>query len=180
MKRRLPLPSPSMAVAFTALAVALAGTGYAATSLPVNSVGTKQIRNGAVTGPKIAKNAISGAQVKAGTLTTANLASSAKTNWAEVSATGQIIKSSGGITVSHPFTSGYYVHFPTSRLGHGVLTTVVWTGSKDVSSTVICSNNVQGTPCDPPFGTDSHYVYVETDTAAGVRVNRAFYIVTTP
>lgn len=104
-----------------------------------------------MTGPKIAKNAISGAQVKSGTLSTANLASSAQIQWAEVSATGQIIKSSGGITVSHPFTGGYYVHFSTSRLGHGVLTTVVWTGSKDVSSTVICSKNIQGVICILPF-----------------------------
>ena len=46
----LPLgrPSPAMVVACTALVVALGGTGYAATQLPTDSVGQKQLRNGAV------------------------------------------------------------------------------------------------------------------------------------
>jgi hypothetical protein len=46
-------PSPAFVVACIALLVALGGTSYAAFSLPKNSVGTKQIKNGAVTGPKI-------------------------------------------------------------------------------------------------------------------------------
>ena len=37
------------AIALTALFVALGGTSYAAFSLPAGSVGTKQLRNGAVT-----------------------------------------------------------------------------------------------------------------------------------
>ena len=41
-------PSPALVVACLALAVALGGTGYAAMVLPANSVGTKQLRNGAV------------------------------------------------------------------------------------------------------------------------------------
>jgi hypothetical protein len=42
-------PSPSMVVAFIALLVAMAGTGYAATTLPANSVSTRQLKNNAVT-----------------------------------------------------------------------------------------------------------------------------------
>lgn len=45
VKRHL---SPSMAVALAALLVALSGTAYAASQLPKNSVGSKQIRSGAV------------------------------------------------------------------------------------------------------------------------------------
>lgn len=41
------------AVAYLALFVALGGTSYAAVSLPANSVGTPQIRNGAVTPAKL-------------------------------------------------------------------------------------------------------------------------------
>jgi hypothetical protein len=41
-------------VASLALFLALGGVGYAATQLPKNSVGTKQLKNGAVTGKKIA------------------------------------------------------------------------------------------------------------------------------
>ena len=47
-------PSPAMVVACVALVVALGGTGYAAFRLPSGSVGTKQLRNGAVTRAKIA------------------------------------------------------------------------------------------------------------------------------
>jgi hypothetical protein len=41
-------PSPTLLVALLALFVALAGTGYAAFKLPRNSVGSRQIRTGAV------------------------------------------------------------------------------------------------------------------------------------
>ena len=37
----------SVIVAYVALFIALGGTGYAAMSLPANSVGTGQLRNGA-------------------------------------------------------------------------------------------------------------------------------------
>ena len=63
MTRRLPRPSPALVVACIALFVALSGFGYAAIKLPRNSVGTKQLRNSAVTGKKIAKNAVTGAKV---------------------------------------------------------------------------------------------------------------------
>ena len=49
------VPSPAMVVACAALAVALGGTGYAALKLPRNSVGTKQLKNSAVTNRKLAR-----------------------------------------------------------------------------------------------------------------------------
>lgn len=66
LKRR---PSPSMVVAFIALLVAMAGTGYAATALPTNSVGSKQLKNNAVVAAKIKMNAVNGSKVKNGSLT---------------------------------------------------------------------------------------------------------------
>jgi hypothetical protein len=51
-----------------ALFIALGGSSYAAFSLPKNSVGTKQLRNAAVTASKIAKNAVGSAQLKDGSL----------------------------------------------------------------------------------------------------------------
>jgi hypothetical protein len=69
-----------MVVAMIALAVALGGTGYAALVLPANSVGTKQIKDGAVanrdlhpqavTGDKVANNSLTGAQINLSTLGT--------------------------------------------------------------------------------------------------------------
>jgi hypothetical protein len=46
-------PSPGLVVASLALAIALGGTGYAAVVLPANSVGTKQLKNGAVVASKV-------------------------------------------------------------------------------------------------------------------------------
>jgi hypothetical protein len=45
-------------MATIAVFIALGGAGYAATRLPKNSVGTKQIKNGAVTGAKISLSTI--------------------------------------------------------------------------------------------------------------------------
>ena len=58
MKRRLRAPGPALVISLLALLVALGGTTYAATSLPRNSVGTAQLKNGAVTKTKISKKTI--------------------------------------------------------------------------------------------------------------------------
>ena len=69
MKKRLKPPSPALVLAVVALFVALGGTGYAALRLPRNSVGTIQIRNGAVINPKIRNGTILGSKLKNGTVT---------------------------------------------------------------------------------------------------------------
>lgn len=61
-------PSASMLVAFTALFVALGGVGYAAVTLPRNSVGRAQIQNNAVNYRKIATGSIGYARINAGTV----------------------------------------------------------------------------------------------------------------
>jgi len=58
-----------MVVAVVALILALGGGAYAATSLPRNSVGPTQIRNGAVTAAKIRGNSINSAKVRDRSLT---------------------------------------------------------------------------------------------------------------
>jgi hypothetical protein len=62
MRKRF-LPSPAMVVACLALLVALGGTSYAAIKLPANSVGTKQLKRGAVTGVKVKSNTLTGTQI---------------------------------------------------------------------------------------------------------------------
>jgi hypothetical protein len=58
-------PSPAMVVACIALLVALSGTGIAAVgALAPNSVGTAQLRTGAVTNPKLASGAVTSAKVQ--------------------------------------------------------------------------------------------------------------------
>jgi hypothetical protein len=55
---RLRRPSPSMLVALLALFVALGGGSYAALQIPRGSVGTNQLKNGAVTSPKVRNNSL--------------------------------------------------------------------------------------------------------------------------
>jgi hypothetical protein len=50
-------------IATLALFLALGGGAYAATQLPKNSVGTKQLKKGAVTGKKVAANTLTGANI---------------------------------------------------------------------------------------------------------------------
>jgi hypothetical protein len=57
-------PSPAMVVALIALFIALGGGAYAASRLPRHSVGTRQLKRGAVTGGILHKNAVTSAKVK--------------------------------------------------------------------------------------------------------------------
>ena len=71
-KRRFTAPSPALVISLIALFVALGGTTYAATSLPSNSVGTKQLKKNAVTGPKIKNNAVTAAKLNTKGVTVPN------------------------------------------------------------------------------------------------------------
>ena len=69
LKSGLKAPSPAFVVSLLALFVALGGTTYAATSLPANSVGTKQLKKNAVTAAKIKNGAIVASKVNPAGLT---------------------------------------------------------------------------------------------------------------
>jgi hypothetical protein len=73
---RMGRPSPALVLAFVALFVALGGTGYAALTLPKNSVGSKQIKRGAVKTLEIANNAVTGAKVRQRSLTASDFQAS--------------------------------------------------------------------------------------------------------
>jgi hypothetical protein len=59
-------PSPAMVIAIVALVVALGGTGYAAVTLPANSVGTAQLKKDAVTSLKVKNGSLLRGDFKAG------------------------------------------------------------------------------------------------------------------
>jgi len=61
-------PSHSTIVAYLALFAALGGTTYAATQLPRNSVGPRQLQASAVSSSKVLDHSLTGADFKAGSL----------------------------------------------------------------------------------------------------------------
>jgi hypothetical protein len=66
------------ALGLLAIFIALTSSAYAIASLPAGSVGTKQLKTGAVTGSKVAKNTLTGANIRAATLGTVPTADHAK------------------------------------------------------------------------------------------------------
>jgi hypothetical protein len=60
--------SPALVVSCLALLVALGGTGYAAIALPPGSVGTKQLKNGAVVASKVKPRSLLARNFKPGQL----------------------------------------------------------------------------------------------------------------
>ncbi len=120
------------------------GAALAAGKLGKNSIGTKQIKNGAVTGAKIKKGTITGSQInlaklgtvpsaaKAETATVASTAANAQNSnnlggapasayeprpqWALVRSDGTILAQSGGITINNAFVSSglYFLDFGMS------------------------------------------------------------------
>lgn len=71
-QRQWRAPSPALVISLIALFVALGGTTYAATNLPKNSVGTKQLKKNAVTAVKIKKGAVTATKIDAKGLTVPN------------------------------------------------------------------------------------------------------------
>ena len=65
-------PAPAMIVAVIALLVAMGGSAYAVSNLPPNSVGTKQLKDGAVTSAKLRNGAVTAKKVKMGSLLPSN------------------------------------------------------------------------------------------------------------
>jgi len=61
-------PSPAIVIAVIALFVAMGGSTYAAVNLPANSIGTKHLKNGAVTALKVKKGSLLASNFKAGQL----------------------------------------------------------------------------------------------------------------
>jgi hypothetical protein len=86
-KFRLKAPSPALVVATVALVVAMAGTGYAAFK-----VGTKNIKNGAVTTKKLHNGAVTTKKIKDGAVTAAklDLGGASPAAFARVSAAGAL------------------------------------------------------------------------------------------
>jgi len=128
-RRRWHRPSPSVAISLLALFVALGGTSFAAVDavLPKNSVGSVQLKAGAVTNAKLAADAVTAAKVKDGSLGKAELAPGtlpAAGPGGQVWASG-FLKQDGVLSpgarniasVTHPATGQYHLDFETPAAG---------------------------------------------------------------
>jgi len=108
-------PSPAMIVAFIALFIAIGGSSYAVTRLPAKSVGSKQIRKGAVRTTHLAKGAVTGAKVKDGSLSGADINLGSLSGVTPANATHAGV--AGGLDAvrpEHPLVVG----LPVPRLAH--------------------------------------------------------------
>jgi hypothetical protein len=84
------------ALGLVAIFIALTSSAYAITSLPANSVGTRQLKNGAVTGKKVAKNALTGANIQSATLgTVPNAGHAISADHATSAATASFVRITG-------------------------------------------------------------------------------------
>ncbi len=81
-------------ISLLALFVALGGTSYAAFSLPPGSVGTRELRNGSVTNGKLAKRAVTAANLDPRSIA-GHIA-----DWAQIRADGHVVSSSPRASVS--------------------------------------------------------------------------------
>jgi hypothetical protein len=130
MNRLLRLrPSPAMVVACAALFVSLGGVGYAAITLPKNSVGTKQLKRNAVNSAKVKKHSLLRSDFKRGQIPRGpqgaqgiqgiqgpkgDPGTPATRLWAYVSATGTLRGGSGVVASSRDSIGDFRVTFNQS------------------------------------------------------------------
>jgi hypothetical protein len=94
---RRPSISPSMVVALIALAVALGGTSYAATKLAPRSVGSKELKKGAVTRAHLRNGAVNGAKIADDSLTGKDVAESSLGQVPSAAVAANTVNASGAL-----------------------------------------------------------------------------------
>jgi hypothetical protein len=124
----------SNVIASMALFIALGGASYAAIKLPANSVGSKQIKDGAVGSADVKNHALKAGDFKGGLPSgprgprgpEGERGAAAAKYWARIKggATPSVISGSGGITVTRPAGGNAQVTFPTDVSGCAAALTV--------------------------------------------------------
>jgi len=194
-------PTPATVIASIALLVALAGTGYAAITLPSNSVGTAQLKSNAVISSKVKDHSLlrvdfangqiprgargapgvpgpPGAAGAKGPTGPAGPAGQVATKWALVGRDGNFVAGSPGVVIALSGTGTYYVNFGTPLTGHALLVTSAFRNA-DASPrggvvAAICGNT--GTS-SPALNNNTSTAYVNTfGTGNEFPENHAFYI----
>jgi hypothetical protein len=170
------VPSPALVLACVALAVALAGTGYAAITLPRNSVTTVQVKDFSLLARDFKRGQLpAGPQGPAGPAGAAGAAA----RWALVNGAGQILQQSGGIS-SRRVGDGYYVlDFGSTIAGKLILASSARTSDdREPRGTVWAGECTLAAPGDNcATGNDPRFVAVHTNDASnGFKNDHAFYV----
>ena len=152
-------------IATLALFLALGGASYAAIKLPANSVGSKQIKDGAVRSADIKNHSIKSGDFKGGLPSGPRgpqgaRGAAAVKYWARISGgpNPTVLNSSGGIAVSRPGGTNAQVSFPddvsgcateltidNGSTGRDIRKTTASTGKTVVVSTWIWTNALAST-----------------------------------
>ena len=171
---RLVAPSPAMVVACVALLVGLAGTGYAVTRLPRNSVTTVQVKDFSLLARDFKKG-----QLPAGPQGPAGPAGPGA-KWALVAPSGAIIAQSGGISSRHVGDGFYVLDFGASVQGHLIFASYSHSsddrggpGSLRAGTCTTATN--EGDNC--PTGNDPRFVAVVSYSTGNVLPqDHSFYV----
>jgi hypothetical protein len=171
--RRL-APSPAMVVACLALAVGLAGTGYAVTRLPRNSVTTVQVKDFSLLARDFKKGQLpAGAQGPQGP-------AGPGARWALVGPGGAIIAQSGGISARHAGGGYYVLDFGSSVQGHLIFASYSRSsddrgGPGSIRAGTCTTATNEGDNC--PTGNDPRFVAVVTYSTGNVLPqDHSFYV----
>lgn len=163
-------PSPALVVAIVALFAALGGTSYAAFGVPNNSVGTKQLRNKAVSNAKLGPNSVGTGKIRNGAVTASKLNVSGVTVPTASTVSGQGTLASGRTEIG--IIGGVFQNGPTvgspmaTAITFPLLAPVALSGSNiQVAPTANCT----GSAANPTAARGFVCIYPDvTNQAAGI------------
>lgn len=144
--RRPGRPSPALVIAIIALVCAAAGTGYAAIKVPKNSVGTAQIKNKAVTPPKVKGDLPSAGVAGLSIVKRSQLVSPGTAGVATITCPSGLVAVSGGAEAPHTFSSFILDSHPTAAHGWELSLANSGGSAETVNFSAVCVKPAPGTP----------------------------------